>query len=285
MIPEPTTTAVAAPTGRSSRRRSVAHRAARLRSAHGSLAAVVPPLVVLVASSSASGTSSPTSCSTPRRRFLLHPPHEVVQDGFLDRDNFSEILDGLWSSSRWPRSASPSPSCSASLIAVVMSQAKLIERAVFPYMVTLQAIPILALVPLIRSGSAPTRRRGCIVCVIISFFPIIAQHAVRAAVGRPRDARPVHPAPRRPLDPAAQADVPGRPAGDLRRAAHLRRAVGDRRHRRRLLLRPRRRRHRPADPQVSPNTTSTANSCSRPSSCRRCSASPCSCPSARSSTP
>ena len=35
-----------------------------------------------------------------RRRFLLRPPHEVVANGFLDWDAFSEILDALWSSAK-----------------------------------------------------------------------------------------------------------------------------------------------------------------------------------------
>ena len=54
-----------------------------------------------------------------------------------------------------------------------MSQTKLFERAVFPYMVMLQAIPILAIVPLISFwfGTAQTSR--VMVCVLISLFPII----------------------------------------------------------------------------------------------------------------
>ena len=66
-------------------------------------------------------------------------------------------------------------------VAIAMSQTRLIERAVFPYMVMLQAIPILAIVPLIgfwfgyglnsrvivvrdhlaSSRSSPTRCSGC----------------------------------------------------------------------------------------------------------------------------
>jgi NitT/TauT family transport system permease protein len=58
-------------------------------------------------------------------------------------------------------------------LAVIMSQSKLFERALYPYMVTLQAIPILAIAPLIGFwfGTATTGR--LIVCVIISLFPII----------------------------------------------------------------------------------------------------------------
>jgi NitT/TauT family transport system permease protein len=58
-------------------------------------------------------------------------------------------------------------------IAVVMSQAKVIERAWFPFLVTLQAIPILALVPMIQFWFGTDWRSRVLVCVIISFFPIV----------------------------------------------------------------------------------------------------------------
>ena len=34
------------------------------------------------------------------KRFLLRPAHQVIEVGFLDWENFSEILQGLWSSTR-----------------------------------------------------------------------------------------------------------------------------------------------------------------------------------------
>ena len=54
-----------------------------------------------------------------------------------------------------------------------MSQAKIAERAIFPYMVTLQAIPILAIVPLIGFWFGYGTKSRVFVCVIISIFPII----------------------------------------------------------------------------------------------------------------
>ena len=58
-------------------------------------------------------------------------------------------------------------------LAILMSQSKLIERAVFPYAVTLQAIPILAIVPLIGFWFGFGISARVIVCVIIALFPII----------------------------------------------------------------------------------------------------------------
>ena len=89
-------------------------------------------------------------------------------------------------------------------------------------------------------------------------LPDRVQHAVRPGVGRSRPARPVH-APRgeRWITPA-QGDVPVGPAGDVRRVAHLGRALGDRRDRRRLLLRQGRQGHRHPDRGSTPATPTTS---------------------------
>ena len=108
-----------------------------------------------------------------RRRFLLQPAHKVVKVGFLDWDNFSEILTALWATTKVAMIGLTISILLGITIAVIMSQSKLFERALYPYMVTLQAIPILAIAPLIGFwfGTATTGR--LIVCVIISLFPII----------------------------------------------------------------------------------------------------------------
>jgi len=108
-----------------------------------------------------------------RRRFLLEPPHKVVQNGFLDWDSFSEILSALWSSARVAMIGLAIAIALGFFLAIAMSQAKVVERAIFPYMVTLQAIPILALVPLIQFWWGTGQASRVIVCVIIAIFPII----------------------------------------------------------------------------------------------------------------
>ena len=107
------------------------------------------------------------------RRFLLRPPHEVWNVGFADWDNFSEILESLWSSTRVALIGLTISILIGFFLATVMSQAKVVERAVFPFMVMLQAIPILAIVPLISFWWGTGQRSRIIVCVIISLFPII----------------------------------------------------------------------------------------------------------------
>lgn len=108
-----------------------------------------------------------------RRRFLLRPPHEVWQVGFADWGNFSEILWGLWSSTQVALIGLILAILIGIFLATIMSQSELIERAVFPYAVTLQAIPILAIVPLIGFWFGFGMTARVIVCVIIALFPII----------------------------------------------------------------------------------------------------------------
>ncbi|MFV2038819.1 MAG: ABC transporter permease [Acidimicrobiales bacterium] len=109
----------------------------------------------------------------PARRFLLRPPHEVLTVGFLDWDNFSEILEKTWVTTQISLKGLAIAILIGSSLATAMSQSKYIERALFPYMVTLQAIPILAIVPLIGFwfGFGDTSRLT--VVVLIALFPII----------------------------------------------------------------------------------------------------------------
>jgi len=107
------------------------------------------------------------------RRFLLRPIHQVIEVGFLDADNRTEELQALWSSTRIALIGLSIAISIGFTLAIIMSQARVVEKAIFPYMVTLQAIPILAVVPLISFwfGTGATSR--IVVCVMISLFPII----------------------------------------------------------------------------------------------------------------
>lgn len=109
----------------------------------------------------------------PKRRFLLRPPHEVWTIGFADGDNFSELMSGLWASSKTAFWGLVIAILLGFVLAIVMSQAKFIERAIFPYAVVLQAIPILAIVPLIGFWFGYGFMPRVIICVIIALFPII----------------------------------------------------------------------------------------------------------------
>lgn len=109
----------------------------------------------------------------PKRRFLLRPPHEVWTVGFADGDNFSEMMTGLWATSKTAFWGLLIAIITGFVLAIIMSQAKFVERAIFPYAVVLQAIPILAIVPLIGFWFGYGFMPRVFICVIISLFPII----------------------------------------------------------------------------------------------------------------
>ena len=107
------------------------------------------------------------------QRFLLQPPHQVVEVGILDWANFSVILKALWNSTQVALIGLGIAICIGFFLATIMSLAKTAERAVFPFAVTLQAIPILAIVPMIGFWFDYGLQARVIVCIIISLFPII----------------------------------------------------------------------------------------------------------------
>jgi NitT/TauT family transport system permease protein len=58
-------------------------------------------------------------------------------------------------------------------LAIVMSQAKWVESAVYPYLVGLQAIPVLAVVPIIYTIFGGSLAPRFFVVIMIAFFPIV----------------------------------------------------------------------------------------------------------------
>jgi len=144
--------------------------AARRRPKRRIGATVLPPLVVLAA---LIGLWYFLGYRLPEeRRFLLPYPHEVVQEGVLDGEAFSEIMASMWLTTRLALTGLVLAIALGMLLGIAMHRSNLVERAAYPYLVALQAIPILAITPLmiIAFGSGATSKT--IVCVIIAFFPI-----------------------------------------------------------------------------------------------------------------
>ncbi len=108
------------------------------------------------------------------RRFLVPPPHRVVDQSFLDWTNLSRLLEALWLTAKVALVGLVIAIVVGMSLATLMSQAKWIETALFPYAVALQAVPILAFVPLIGVLFGYDFRSRVLVCVIIALFPIIA---------------------------------------------------------------------------------------------------------------
>jgi NitT/TauT family transport system permease protein len=111
---------------------------------------------------------------TPDTRFLVPPPDAVVRVGFLDPVNRAELLDGLLLSARVAMLGLAAAAVVGICLAILMSQARWLERSVFPYLVLLQATPILAVVPLYGFWFGYGFNTRVLVCFLIALFPIVA---------------------------------------------------------------------------------------------------------------
>jgi NitT/TauT family transport system permease protein len=109
-----------------------------------------------------------------RRRFLVPPPHDVIQVSFLDPFNLRELLGALWLSTRVAFTGLAIAIVLGLALAVAMNRAKWIERSLYPYAVLTQTIPILAMVPLFGFWFGFGAFSRVLVVVLFAIFPIIA---------------------------------------------------------------------------------------------------------------
>jgi NitT/TauT family transport system permease protein len=109
----------------------------------------------------------------PRRQFILPPPHDVVLEAFLDGDSLRELLGPLGTTAQVALTGLALAAALGLLLAMLMSQSRWVEVAVYPYAVALQSIPILALVPLIAFALGYGFGSRLVVVVLICLFPII----------------------------------------------------------------------------------------------------------------
>ncbi len=107
------------------------------------------------------------------KRFLLKPPHKVIDKGFLDGAQFSEMMQGLGRSAKVAVIGLLIATLLGVALATIMSQSKFFERAIFPYAVMLQSVPILAITPLISLVLGFGTNSRIFVCVLIAIFPIV----------------------------------------------------------------------------------------------------------------
>ena len=136
------------------------------------LAVIVPPLIVACVVLGAWYVATYVVLDA-ERRFLLPPPHEVVRQGFFDQATRNEILEATLETAKVAIVGLAIASAIGISVAVAMSQARWIERSLFPWAVVLQTVPILAIVPLIGFWWGFDFRSRVLVCVLISLFPMI----------------------------------------------------------------------------------------------------------------
>lgn len=105
--------------------------------------------------------------------FLVPSPATVAHSFFTDKIIRTRLVNGIgWTSLVAILGLLITIVLGISL-AVLMSQARWAESSLFPYMVALQAIPVLAIVPLINSVFGGGLNSRLFVCVMISIFPIV----------------------------------------------------------------------------------------------------------------
>jgi NitT/TauT family transport system permease protein len=110
----------------------------------------------------------------PMRRFLLPPPQNVISAAFLTSQNLLTLITALGVTAEIAMAGLAIAIGAGLLTAIIMSRARGVERALYPYLVVLQTIPILAIVPLIGFWLGFGVASRIVVCVLISVFPIIA---------------------------------------------------------------------------------------------------------------
>lgn len=106
------------------------------------------------------------------RRFLLPPPHEVLRE-FQNAEIRTDILDASWQSLKVALIGLAISFVLGTFLAMLMAQARWIERSLYPWAVFLQTIPILAIVPVIGFWFGYELSARVVVCVMIAVFPLI----------------------------------------------------------------------------------------------------------------
>jgi NitT/TauT family transport system permease protein len=133
---------------------------------------VLPPAAVLAALIALWYAASQLLVD-PALRFLLPTPDEVVTVAFLDAHNVEELLRGLGLSARVALIGLVLAVAIGLCWAMLMSQARWLERSLYPYAVILQTVPVLALVPLFGYWFGYNLTSRVLVCVLIALFPIV----------------------------------------------------------------------------------------------------------------
>ncbi|MBT0768403.1 ABC transporter permease [Kineosporia sp. J2-2] len=106
--------------------------------------------------------------------FVVPYPHLVAQTAFTDAQFRQSLLENLFQTVVVTATGLLIAVLIGMSWAVLMSQARWIERSLYPYAVILQTIPILAIVPLIGTIFGYEFTSRVIVTVMIALFPLVS---------------------------------------------------------------------------------------------------------------
>jgi NitT/TauT family transport system permease protein len=108
------------------------------------------------------------------QRFLMPPPHTIFTEAFFIPETATDIGLATFRSTIVALIGLAIAIILGVCWAIAMSQARWLEKALFPYAVILQCVPILALVPLIGFWFGFEYPARVIVCVMIALFPMVS---------------------------------------------------------------------------------------------------------------
>jgi NitT/TauT family transport system permease protein len=114
------------------------------------------------------------SLLSKNKRFLVPPPHEIITEGLGNAKVRKEIVESTWLDIRVAVLGLGIAIFLGVLMAITMSLAKWLEISFWPYLVALQAIPILTVAPLIGAIMGYSMAPRVFVTVVITIFPIIS---------------------------------------------------------------------------------------------------------------
>ncbi len=113
-----------------------------------------------------------TQMISRQRAFLLPTPPTVLRHGLLDGKTMHQIGSSLWLTTRLSLFGLGVAIALGLTLGVAMFRFRWAERASYPYLVALQAVPVLAIAPLITVVFGYSFWAKSIIVVIIAFFPI-----------------------------------------------------------------------------------------------------------------
>jgi NitT/TauT family transport system permease protein len=108
------------------------------------------------------------------KRFLLPRPHKIIHSFVTDDipGARGKILNATWLSAKVALLGLVIAIILGIGIAIIMSQAKWVEKSLWPYLIAMQAVPILTLTPIIGALFGFSFKARLLVTVIIALFPI-----------------------------------------------------------------------------------------------------------------
>ena len=103
-------------------------------------------------------------------QILLPSPLQVVKAGL---EESRSLLRGMWITGLAAISGFLASVLLGSVLAAIMSQSRALRAALYPYVMLLQTVPIVAIAPLLIIWSGYQLRTVVLVTVIICLFPIV----------------------------------------------------------------------------------------------------------------